>query len=290
MLLDLGRRTLDLRIPQVMGVLNVTPDSFSDGGLHATLGAAVDRAATMVAEGATLIDVGDESTRPGAQPVPEQLELDRVIPVVEALSSRFTCVVSVDTMKAAVMRAACAAGAELINDVNGLRADGAIEAARDSGVAVCLVHMQGEPRTMQREPRYHDVLAEVQQWLAERIGVCVAAGIPRQRLLADPGFGFGKRVQHNLCLLAHLGRLRALEVPMLVGLSRKSMYGELLGRAPTERVAASVAAAAWAVSQGAHVVRAHDIAATVDAVRLVHALLQEQYKQGSKHEETVLRD
>lgn len=273
-----------------MGVLNVTPDSFSDGGLHATLGAAVDRAATMVAEGATLIDVGGESTRPGAQPVPEQLELDRVIPVVEALSSRFTCVVSVDTMKAAVMRAACAAGAELINDVNGLRADGAIEAARDSGVAVCLVHMQGEPRTMQREPRYDDVLAEVQQWLAERIGVCVAAGIPRQRLLADPGFGFGKRVQHNLCLLAHLGRLRALEVPMLVGLSRKSMYGELLGRAPTERVAASVAAAAWAVSQGAHVVRAHDIAATVDAVRLVHALLQEQYKQGSKHEETVLRD
>ena len=268
-----GHHTLDLTRARVMGILNVTPDSFSDGGDFATREAALRHARQMVADGADLIDVGGESTRPGAPPVSVAEELDRVIPVIEALASELAVPVSVDTSKPEVMRAAVAAGAGLINDVAALRRPGALAAAAALGVPVCLMHMQGEPGTMQQDPAYGDVVAEVAAFLAGRLAACEAAGIPRERLLVDPGFGFGKTLAHNLALLRGLPRLASLGVPVLAGLSRKSMIGALLGGVPVgERLHGSVAAAVLAVERGAAIVRVHDVGPTVQALRIVAAV------------------
>jgi dihydropteroate synthase len=269
MQLRLRSRSLDLSTPVVMGILNVTPDSFSDGGRYALRHAAVARGREMSAEGAALIDVGGESTRPGALPVELGVELERVLPVVEALSGM---TISVDTSKPQVMIAAAAAGAELINDVYALRAPGALEAAADSGCAVCLMHMQGEPRTMQLNPVYDDVVEEVYAFLAGRIEACARAGIATERLLADPGIGFGKTLDHNLCLLRHLEQFAGLGVPLLVGVSRKGLIGAITGREVNERLAGSLALAAIAVEKGARVLRAHDVRQTLDAVRMAAAL------------------
>jgi dihydropteroate synthase len=255
-----------------MGVLNVTPDSFSDGGRFIDAGTALAQARAMVEEGARIVDVGGESTRPGAQPVTEAQELDRVLPVIERIRAGLDCVVSVDTMKPGVMRAACAAGAELVNDVMALRAPGALEAAREAGAAVCLMHMQGEPRSMQQAPAYLDVVEEVAAFLRERVAACVGAGIARERLLVDPGFGFGKTLQHNLALLGGVDVIAELGVPVLVGVSRKSMFGQLLDRPVGERVAGGVAAAALAAWQGARIVRTHDVRATMDALKVTAAI------------------
>ncbi|MFA5940277.1 MAG: dihydropteroate synthase [Sinimarinibacterium sp.] len=272
MQLVLPTRVLDLRVPCVMGVLNVTPDSFSDGGRHAGVDRAVERALAMAAEGAAIVDVGGESTRPGAAAVGEQEELDRVVPVIEHLRARSGVVISVDTMKPAVMRAACAAGAEIVNDVMALRAPGALDAVRDAGAAVCLMHMQGEPRTMQASPAYANVLAEVREFLEQRLRACRAAGIAEGRMVLDPGIGFGKTLEHNLTLLANLEHLAIDRSPLLIGISRKSMFGSLLGRAVEDRLAGGLAGAALAVWQGAAIVRAHDVAQTVDAVRTAYQI------------------
>jgi dihydropteroate synthase len=268
-----GHHTLDLTRARVMGILNVTPDSFSDGGDFATREAALRHARQMVADGADLIDLGGESTRPGAPPVSVAEELDRVIPVIEALAGELAVPVSVDTSKPEVMRAAVAAGAGLINDVAALRRPGALAVAAALRVPVCLMHMQGEPGTMQQDPTYGDVVAEVTAFLAGRLAACEAAGIPRERLLVDPGFGFGKTLAHNLALLRGLPRLASLGVPVLAGLSRKSMIGALLGGVPVgERLHGSVAAAVLAVERGAAIVRVHDVGPTVQALRIVAAV------------------
>ena len=271
-LLDCGGRPLDLCRPCVMGVLNVTPDSFSDGGVFFSTDIAVRRAERMAEEGADIIDVGGESTRPGASPVSAAEEIARVVPVIEAVAARVALPISVDTSKPEVMRAAVAAGAGLINDVRALRLSGALAAAREAAVPVCLMHMRGEPGTMQQQPSYRDVVAEVADFLRDRVRACVQAGIPRDRLLLDPGFGFGKTLAHNLALLAGLPALSALDLPVVVGLSRKSMIGALTGRDVGERLAGSLAAAVLAVERGARVVRVHDVAPTVDALRVVQAL------------------
>jgi dihydropteroate synthase len=255
-----------------MGVLNVTPDSFSDGGRFASSEAAISHALHMVEEGAGLLDIGGESTRPGAQGVDAAEEIQRVVPVIEALAARTRVPISIDTSKPAVMTAAIRAGASMINDVRALREPGAIEAAARTEAAICLMHMQGEPRTMQADPRYDDVVAEVRDFLRERAAACLAAGIAHNRLVIDPGIGFGKRLEHNLALLAGLPALTALGWPVMVGVSRKSMFGALLGRAIDERVAGGVAAATAAVLAGASIVRTHDVAATVDAVKVAVAL------------------
>lgn len=266
-------RVLDLSRPRLMGVLNVTPDSFSDGGRYQTRDAALRHALAMVADGAAIIDVGGVSTRPGAEPVSEEVELARVLPVLEALRGETGAILSIDTSRPAVMRAACAAGADLINDIRALRMPGALEAAAASGAAVCLMHMQGEPRTMQEQPIYHDAVAEVRQFLAERVAACQAAGIAAARLLVDPGFGFGKDLGHNLGLLRNLDAIVGIGPPVLVGLSRKSMFAQLLGElALGERLPASVAAAALAVAGGARIVRTHDVGATRQAVELAWAM------------------
>ncbi|MBF1802014.1 dihydropteroate synthase [Alloalcanivorax profundimaris] len=270
--LTCGARTLNLSAPLVMGVLNVTPDSFSDGGRYTSRDAALRQAERLLAEGAAIIDVGGESTRPGAEPVPEQEELDRVIPVVEALTRELDALVSVDTSTPAVIRESAAAGAGLINDVRSLRRPGALEAAAATGLPVCVMHMRGEPGDMQDDPRYDDVTAEVIAFLRERVEACVAAGIPRHQLLVDPGFGFAKTLEHNLRLLAELEALRVLELPMLVGLSRKGMIGKVLDRPVDERMPGSVAAAVLCVDRGASIVRAHDVKATLDGVRFAHAV------------------
>ncbi len=272
-ILDLGHGcTLDLTHPVVMGVLNVTPDSFFDGGKFFDPAGAVEQALRMVGEGAAIIDIGGESTRPGAQSVSVDDEIARVVPVIEAVCKATKVPVSVDTSKPEVMRAAVAAGASLINDVRALRDPGALEAAADLGVAVCLMHMQGEPRTMQDNPQYDDVVAEVRDFLAGRILAAEAAGIPRDRILVDPGFGFGKTVEHNLELLRRLAALRALNRPILAGLSRKSLIGKLLGLPVERRLHASVALALLAVQNGASVVRAHDVGPTVEALRTLEAV------------------
>jgi len=272
MRLQCGRHTLDLGNPVVMGVLNVTPDSFSDGGRYAGLGAALAHADRMAAEGAAIIDVGGESTRPGAAPVDLDEELRRVIPVIERLAARLAIPVSVDTSKPEVMRAAIASGASMINDVAALRAPGAIDAVARSDAAICLMHMQGDPRTMQREPRYTDVLVEVRDFLRGRVARCVEAGIAASRLVVDPGFGFGKSLEHNLELLRRLPELVADGHPVLAGLSRKSMIGGLTGRPDGDRLAGSLALATFAILSGARIVRAHDVAPTVDALRVVAAI------------------
>jgi dihydropteroate synthase len=267
-----GRHTLNLDDPVVMGVLNVTPDSFSDGGRFAALPAALAQAERLAGEGAAIIDVGGESTRPGAAPVAVDEELRRVIPVIEHLVERLAMPVSVDTSKPEVMRAAIAAGASMINDVTALRTPGAIETVAESEVALCLMHMQGEPRSMQQAPRYTDVLAEVRDFLHGRVARCVEAGISVSRLVIDPGFGFGKTLEHNLELLRRLPELVALGYPVLVGLSRKSMIGKLTGRAEGERLGGSLALATLAVLSGARIVRAHDVGPTIDAIRIVAAV------------------
>jgi dihydropteroate synthase len=255
-----------------MGVLNVTPDSFSDGGLFLNRDAALAQARRMVAEGASIIDVGGESTRPGSEPAGLQQELDRVVPVIELICAELNVAVSIDTSKPEVMREAVAAGAALINDVCALRRPGALETAAGLDAAVCLMHMQGEPRTMQSDPRYEDVVAEVTEFLVGRAADCVAAGLDRGRILIDPGFGFGKTLAHNLALLAGLPRVVDTGYPVLVGLSRKSMLAALTGRDVDERLAGSVVLAALAAERGAHIIRAHDVAETRDALRIVAAL------------------
>jgi dihydropteroate synthase len=267
-------RVLDLERPQVMGVLNVTPDSFSDGGRHFDLTSALAHARQMVAAGATIIDVGGESTRPGAQPADVNEELERVIPVIETLRRESPVFISIDTSKPAVMRAATAAGADIINDVRALNEQGALAAAAESGAGICLMHMQGEPRTMQDAPHYEDVVAEVSAFLAARVRACRDVGVETTRIAVDPGFGFGKLVDHNLALLKHLSGFEALGVPIAVGLSRKSMLATLTGRAVDGRLAGSVALATIAVLHGARIVRAHDVAATVDAVRVAAAVIK----------------
>lgn len=255
-----------------MGVLNVTPDSFSDGGRHHRLTHALQHARQMQADGAAIIDVGGESTRPGAKPVSEQEELDRVIPVIEQLCRELDVLVSADTMKPTVMRAAVTAGAELINDVNALRAPGALDAVRDTGAAVCLMHMQGEPRTMQANPQYADVMAEVQDFLASRIQACVQAGITADRIVIDPGIGFGKALEHNLTLLGQLAAFQTLACPLLVGVSRKSLFQKLLDLPVDQRLHAGLSAAALAVFQGAAIIRTHDVRPTVDAIKTAAAI------------------
>ncbi|MEP6388504.1 MAG: dihydropteroate synthase [Halioglobus sp.] len=262
-----------------MGVINTTPDSFSDGGSLYTgdrlqLDATLERAQIMVAAGATILDIGGESTRPGAEPVPLEEELHRVVPVVEKLRNEFDAIISVDTSSPAVMRAAAAAGAHLINDVRALRREGALEAAAETGLPVCLMHMQGEPDAMQSAPKYKNVVAEVSEFLAERIAACAGAGITRERLLIDPGFGFGKTVTHNLELLDGLVQLQELGLPIVAGLSRKSLIGKLLGRPVGERLPASLALAVLAVERGATIIRTHDVRESADAIAMVAALRQ----------------
>jgi len=260
-------------MPRVMGILNVTPDSFSDGGCYLAPEAAVAQARLMVEEGAAVIDVGGESTRPGAAPVAEEEELRRVVPVIEALAVEIpSTVICIDTRKASVMRAAVAAGAGMINDVSALRHDGALAAAVELQVPVCLMHMQGEPRSMQAAPLYQDVVSEVKAFLAKRALLCERAGLSRTRLLVDPGFGFGKNMDHNLQLLRELARFADLNLPLVVGLSRKSMIGTLLDVPVGQRLYGSIALAALAVCQGARLIRAHDVAATVQAVKMAAAV------------------
>lgn len=269
-ILDCGGRRLVLDQPRIVGIVNVTPDSFSDGGRLDSVEAAVAHGLALVAEGAHALDIGGESTRPGAAPVDEAEELARVVPVIAALAARTAVPISVDTSKPAVMRAAVAAGAGMINDVRALRADGAIEAAAALGVPVCLMHMQGEPATMQAAPHYDEVVGEVRRFLADRVLACEFAGIPRPRIVVDPGFGFGKTSAHNWALLAALPRLGELGLPILVGLSRKRMIGEATGReAPADRVLGSAVAAALAVERGAGLVRVHDVAATREALAVL---------------------
>jgi len=273
MFLHCGPFRLPLSRPLIMGVVNVTPDSFSDGGLYADTGRAVALAHELIAEGADLLDIGGESTRPGAPAVALDEERERVLPVIAALRD---CGVplSVDTRKPALMREAVAAGAAIINDIDALCGDGALEASAQSGAAVCLMHKQGDPLTMQHAPRYGDVVAEVRMFLTDRVAAAEAAGIPADRIVIDPGFGFGKTLEHNLALLRGLRHIADIGVPVLVGISRKSMLGSLTGRPVNERLHASVAAALIAVQNGAAIVRVHDVAATRDALAVWSAINQ----------------
>ena len=271
--LDCAGRILRLDRARVMGIVNVTPDSFSDGGAHDTTEAAVAHGLKLVEEGADLLDIGGESTRPGAAPVSIDEELRRVVPVIEQLAARTAVPISIDTCKPEVMRAAVASGAGMINDIFGLRQDGALQAAADAGVPVVLMHMQGEPGHMQTDPQYDDVVAEVHGFLVQRLFAAEMAGIAKKNLVIDLGFGFGKTTAHNMTLLARSERFLELGVPMLAGLSRKRSLGELTGhQSPAERVAASVAAHLIAVQRGARIVRVHDVAATVDALKVWQAV------------------
>lgn len=271
--LDCAGRILVFDRPRVAGIINVTPDSFSDGGLYADTAHAVEHGLQLAAEGADMLDVGGESTRPGAADVAVEEELRRVIPVITELAKRTSLPIAVDTSKPEVMQAAVAAGAGMVNDVYALRRDGALAAAAGLGVAVCLMHMQGEPRSMQTDPHYDDVVGEVHRFLADRLFACELAGIDKRKVMVDPGFGFGKNLEHNLALLRALARFADLGAGVYAGLSRKSMLGELTGRkVPAERVAASTAAAVVAVQRGARLVRVHDVTATVDALAVWHGV------------------
>lgn len=275
--LQFGDSALDLSQPRVMGILNTTPDSFSDGGQHyrngrLCLDLVLTRAQQMLNEGADIIDVGGESTRPGAAPVSEAEELERVVPVVEVLVRELGAIVSVDTSTPVVMREAAVAGAGMLNDIRALQRDGALDAAAATGLPVCLMHMQGQPTTMQESPRYRDPVDDVKQFLRERVSACEQAGIARQRLVLDPGFGFGKNLNHNLELLRRLPEFAELGCPLLVGLSRKSMLGELLGRDVSERLPGSLALAMAAAERGASIIRVHDVAATADVLKVLRAL------------------
>jgi len=265
-------KRLDLSSPRIMGILNVTPDSFSDGGQFDRLDDALRHAERLVREGADILDIGGESTRPGAQAVGEAEEIDRVGPVIDAIASRIEVPISIDTSKAEVMRAAVQAGACMLNDVNALRAEGALEAAASLDVPVCLMHMQGEPRTMQQEPYYQDVVTEVGDFLQQRAAACEAAGIPRDRIVLDPGFGFGKTLAHNLALLQALPCLVDRGYPVLVGLSRKSMLGKITGRGVGQRLAGSLAVALLALQGGSAILRVHDVAETLDVLKIWQAV------------------
>ncbi|NMD50446.1 dihydropteroate synthase [Shewanella sp. DNRA4] len=266
-----GTKRLSLASPVVMGILNVTPDSFSDGGKFSSFELACQHADEMVAQGALIIDIGGESTRPGAADVSVEDELARVVPLVEYVAKHHDVWISVDTSKPEVMRQAVNAGAHLINDVRALLEPGALETAAQLNVPICLMHMQGAPRTMQSAPEYQDVIADVFKFLNERIQACLEAGIPRERLLIDPGFGFGKTLEHNYELLAKLECFAQFELPILIGLSRKSMIGNLLARPTSERLAGSLAGAMIAAQKGAHIIRVHDVPETVDMLKVLQA-------------------
>ena len=269
--LKLGRFSLALERPLIMGVLNVTPDSFSDSGRFLGTQQAVEHARILIEEGADILDIGGQSSRPGAESVGLDEELRRVMPVLEKLGG-LPVPVSVDTCKPEVMRRAIAAGAAMVNDINALRGPGALEAVAESQAAVCLMHMQGEPRTMQQDPHYADVVSEVTEYLAQRVEAAQQAGIARERIVIDPGFGFGKKTRHNLELLRGLPRIAGLGQPVLVGLSRKSLFGRITGKPVADRVSASLAAALLAVERGAALVRVHDVAATRDALLVLNAI------------------
>lgn len=270
-----GTRSLDLSKPQVMGILNVTPDSFSDGGKFARFDTAIARAKEMAEQGATIIDIGGESTRPGAQEVSLEDELARVIPLVEAIRAHSDLVISVDTSKAEVMRQAIAAGADLINDVRALQNPETLEVLAQSNVAICLMHMQGLPRVMQDNPQYQDVVEDIAKFLDERIAVCADYGIDKSRLILDPGFGFGKTLKQNYQLLAHFNQFSRFGVPLLAGMSRKSMIGNLLNNEVNERLAGSLSAAVIAAVNGAGIIRVHDVKETVEALKVLDATLME---------------
>ncbi|GAD91013.1 dihydropteroate synthase [Vibrio halioticoli NBRC 102217] len=269
MILSNGNKQLNLVTPQVMGILNVTPDSFSDGGKYNQLEDALTQARKMIAAGASIIDIGGESTRPNAPEVSLAQELQRVIPVIKALRAESDVWISIDTSKAEVMLQAADAGADLINDVRALQEPGALEAAAKSGLPICLMHMQGQPKTMQLNPQYDDLLSEVSQFLDERISACEKVGISRDKLILDPGFGFGKTLQNNYHLLERLHEFHRFNMPILAGMSRKSMVFKLLDKAPADCVSGSVACAVIAAQKGAQIIRVHDVAETVDAVRVV---------------------
>ena len=272
MLFQCGRFQLDLSQPRVMGIVNVTPDSFSDGGKFNSTEKAIEHALKLVADGADILDIGGESTRPGATPVPLDEELSRVIPVIEGLRDAGVPL-SIDTYKPEVMRAAIAAGADIINDVCALREPHALEIVAASQAGVCLMHMQGRPQTMQADPQYDDVVKEVKDFLAERLAAAEHAGIDRARIVLDPGFGFGKRTAHNLTLLNHLNDIQSLGLPLLIGLSRKSVLGQVVGSNVDERLHASIAASVVSVMKGANIVRVHDVKPTVDALKIVKAVI-----------------
>lgn len=261
-------RILSLSTPQVMGILNMTPDSFSDGGHFSTIDSAFKQATEMVLQGASIIDIGGESTRPGATDVTLQQELDRVIPIITKISKKLDCMISIDTSKAQVMSEAVAAGAHIINDVRALQEKGALQAAVDANVPVCLMHMQGAPRSMQSTPQYKNLLAEVEGFLLKRTKVCINAGIKKDNIILDLGFGFGKQLKHNFELLAATKQFVTLGYPLLTGLSRKSMFGQLLNRDINERLAGSLAGALIAIQQGSQIIRVHDVAATVDIIKV----------------------
>lgn len=269
MILKANNKTLDLSEPHVMGILNVTPDSFSDGGKYNTLKNAMEQVARMIQSGVTIIDIGGESTRPGAPDVALEEELQRVIPVIKAIRAKYDVWISIDTSKAEVMRQAAEAGADLINDVRALQEPGALEVAAESGLPICLMHMQGQPRTMQSNPHYEDLVKEVGEFLQERIDACEKVGIKREQLILDPGFGFGKTLEHNYHMLAHLDAFHEFGLPILAGMSRKSMLFKLLDKAPAECVAASVSCATIAAMKGAQIIRVHDFEQTLDAMKIV---------------------
>lgn len=274
--LNFSNSLVDLSTPQVMGILNVTPDSFSDGGKYAQFDYALEQAQQMITDGATIIDIGGESTRPGAEAVSESDELARVIPVLKAIKQRFNIVVSIDTSKASVMSAAIDAGADMINDVRALQNDGCLAAIANSNIPVCLMHMQGIPKNMQNSPSYDDVINDIIVFFQQRIDTCISAGIARERLILDPGFGFGKSLEQNFYLLANLSKFNQLGLPLLAGLSRKSMIGNLLNREVEQRLAGSLATAIIAAQQGAHIIRVHDVQETVDALKVLKAVTDQQ--------------
>ena len=275
-LFSCGNFQLDLSRPRIMGIVNVTPDSFSDGGKHNSVQQAVERALKLVEEGADILDIGGESTRPGATPVSLQEELQRVIPVIEQLAPRAGVPISIDTYKPEVMQAAIEAGAAIVNDIYALQQPGALQAVADSRAGVCLMHMQGTPQTMQLDPQYEDVVAEVRDFLKSRMEAAMDAGIYRQRIVLDPGFGFGKRTEHNLALLQALPSLAELEQPLLIGLSRKSVLGHLTGGNVDTRLHASIAASVISAMKGAKILRVHDVKATADALKIVTAVLPQE--------------
>lgn len=272
--IDANNKTLDLSTPQVMGILNVTPDSFSDGGKFNQLDNALQQAKRMIEAGVTIIDIGGESTRPGAPDVALEEELQRVIPVIKAIRQQFDVWISIDTSKAEVMRQAALAGADIINDVRALQEPGALDAAAQSGLPVCLMHMQGQPRTMQTNPHYDDLIKEVGEFLEERVSACEAVGISRDKLILDPGFGFGKTLEHNYHMLAHLEKFHDFGLPILAGMSRKSMVFKLLDKQPAECVAASVSSATIAAIKGAQIIRVHDFEQTLDAIKVVSMVVK----------------
>lgn len=274
--LQANGKTLDLSSPQIMGILNMTPDSFSDGGKFNQLDKAIKQVELMVAAGATIIDIGGESTRPGAAEVSVEDEINRVIPLVKAVRQHFDVWISVDTSKAEVMSQGLDAGMDIINDIRSLTEPGALEVAANGNVPVCIMHMQGEPKTMQHNPIYQDVVQDVCDYLEQRIEVCESAGIKKQNIILDPGFGFGKSLEHNYQLLAHLEKLHKFDLPLLAGMSRKSMVSKLLDKTPIESMVGSVICATIAAQKGAQIIRVHDVAQTQDAMRVLAALRANQ--------------